>query len=428
MNLILLTKSDTFILGWITALFGYVMEFIYNISNTIFGIENVGLAIILFTLVVTLLMLPMTYNQQKSMKINQLIQPEIQAIQNKYRNKTDQKSQIRMQAETQAVYDKYGTSMTGGCLSSLITLPIMLGLYRVIMNMPAYINSFKVYFTNIASQIQLQEGFAGKLAELAAANNIKGDLAQTNYLVDLMYQFNGGEWAQLKEIFPALSEVITENSTKIMEIMSFGPINLMEAPGLKLSWAILIPILAGGFQWLSVQMMDMKKKDDNKKAAQDDPAASTMKTMNTVMPLMSVFFCFTFPCYIGIYWVANSAFRIVIQYFVNKKVEKTDVNDLIRQNVEKKNKKRAKKGLPPLSEKTVEKNIEELERKYGMAGGYSAADTPTARYAASTSRNMADAGKQVNNTEYYKNRAAKPGSMAAKANMVKDYNEKHAKK
>ena len=139
---------------------------------------------------------------------------------------------------------------------------------------------------------------------------------------------------------------------------------------------------------------------------------------------MSVFFCFTFPCYIGIYWVANSVFRVITQFFINKKVNNTDVNDLVRQNIEKKNKKRARKGLPPLSEKTVEKNIEELERKMGMSN---AAAAP-ARMASSPARNMADAGKQVNNTEYYNNRAAKPGSMAAKAQMVKEYNEKNTKK
>lgn len=150
---------------------------------------------------------------------------------------------------------------------------------------------------------------------------------------------------------------------------------------------------------------------------------SSMKMMNTIFPLMSVFFCFTFPAYIGIYWVANSAFRIPIQFFINKQVDKADTNEIIRQNIEKKNKKRAKKGLPPLSEKTVEKNIEDLERKYQMSG-MSGSQTSSRR---SSMRAKADAGKQVNNTEYYNSRAAKPGSMAAKANMVKEYNEKNKK-
>ena len=129
------------------------MEFIYDITNAIFGIENIGLSIIVFTVLVNVAMIPLLLKQQKSMKINNLIQPEIRAIQNKYKGKSDQRSQIRMQAETQAVYDKYGASMTGGCLTSLISLPIMLGIYRIVLNMPAYIGSFKVYFTNVTSQI-----------------------------------------------------------------------------------------------------------------------------------------------------------------------------------------------------------------------------------------------------------------------------------
>ena len=100
------------------------------------------------------------------------------------------------------------------------------------------------------------------------------------------------------------------------------------------------------------------------------------------------------------------------------------MDDIVRQNIEKKNKKRAKKGLPPLSEKTVEKNIEDLERKLQVQ---SSSSSTASRYATSSLRAKADAGKQVNNTEYYNSRAAKPGSMAAKANMVKEYNEKNKK-
>ncbi len=425
MNLILLTKSTTPIIGWIASLFGYVMEFIYNITNAVFGIENIGLAIIVFTILINVAMIPLLLKQQKSMKINNLIQPEIRAIQNKYKGKNDQRSQIRMQAETQAVYDKYGASMTGGCLTSLISLPIMLGIYRIVLNMPAYIGSFKVYFTNVTSMIQQQPDYVAKLADLASANAISGDLTQTNILVDLLFKFDGSEWGQLAEIFPSIAGVISENAQRISDVLMFGPINLMEAPGFRLSWALLIPILAGLTQWLSTKLMNTATRRKSASGKEEDPMAASMNTMNIMFPLMSVFFCFTFPCYIGIYWVANSASRIPIQLLVNKRVEKENVDDIIRQNIEKKNKKRAKKGLPPLSEKTVEKNIEDLERKLQVQG--SSSSSATSRYATSSLRAKADAGKQVNNTEYYNSRAARPGSMAAKANMVKDYNEKNKK-
>jgi YidC/Oxa1 family membrane protein insertase len=368
-------------------------------------------------------MIPSIVKQQKSTRINSLIQPEVQAIQKKYKGKDDRQSQMRMQAETQAVYDKYGASMTGGCLTSLVSLIIMLGLYRIILNMPAYIRTFQVYFSNIATQIQTQANYVELLADLASSNGIKGDLTQVNYLIDLMYKFDSSEWAALKELFPAISEVITTNANKIMEVTSFGPINLLESPGLRLSWALLIPLLAGGSQWLTTKLMTPKNANAN---MEENSMAASLSTMNTVMPLMTVVFCFTFPCYIGIYWVANSVSRLPIQFFVNKHVEKENVDDIIRKNIAKKNKKRAKKGLPPLSEQTVEKNIADLEKKYNV----SLKEEPaSSKYATSSQRvKTADAGKQVNNTEYYNSRAAKPGSLAAKAGMVRDYNEKNGTK
>ncbi len=420
MNLILLTKSTTPIIGWLASLFGYVMEFIYDLTYKLLGIENIGVAIIVFTLLMNLAMIPLLLSQQRSMRINNLIQPELVNIQNKYKNKTDQKSQIRMQAETQAVYDKYGASMTGGCLTSLITLPIMLGLYRIIMNMPAYIRSFKVYFTNIAVALQSQFNYEAILEDLASANSITGDLTETNILIDLMYKFDSSEWTELTELFPEISNIISENAEKITEILSFGPINLMESPGLRISWALLIPILAGLTQWISTRMMT-PKRDKSKK--NEDSMSSTMNIMNNLMPLMSVFFCFTFPCYIGIYWVANSGSRVPIQYVINRVVNSEDVNVIISKNIAKKNKKRARKGQPPLSEKTVDKNIEELEKRYQVQN--QAVEAREKQHAVSSgNRNVPDAGKQVNSTEYYNSRQAKPGSLSAKANMVKDYDDR----
>ena len=85
-------------------------------------------------------MLPLTIKQQKSSKLMAVMQPEIQAIQKKYKGKeNDQKAMMMMQTETKAVYEKYGTSMTGGCLPLLIQMPIIFALYRVIYNIPAYV-------------------------------------------------------------------------------------------------------------------------------------------------------------------------------------------------------------------------------------------------------------------------------------------------
>ena len=103
----LLTQSTTPIIGWIATLLGYVMEFIFYCLNFI-GIQNIGLCIIIFTIIVRLLMLPLTIKQQKFAKISQVMQPEINKIQRKYRNKTDQASMMKQNEEIQKVYEKYG--------------------------------------------------------------------------------------------------------------------------------------------------------------------------------------------------------------------------------------------------------------------------------------------------------------------------------
>ncbi|MBQ4308895.1 MAG: membrane protein insertase YidC, partial [Lachnospiraceae bacterium] len=126
-----LTQSTTPIIGWIAQLFGIIMNAIYNGLARI-GIENIGLCIIIFTVFVNIVLLPLTIKQQKTTKITSFIQPEIKKVQSKYKGKNDMESRQRMNDEVQAVYDKYGASMTSGCLPLIIQLPILYGLYAVI--------------------------------------------------------------------------------------------------------------------------------------------------------------------------------------------------------------------------------------------------------------------------------------------------------
>ena len=156
MEFLVLTKTSGF-LGPIAELLGLIMEGLFRFTST-FGVLNIGLCIILFTLVTKLLMFPLTIKQQKSSKLMSVMQPEIQAIQKKYKGKQDQESMMKMNVETKAVYEKYGTSMTGGCLPMLIQLPIMFALYRVMYNIPAYVTSVRHYFDLIIEK--LPSGFA----------------------------------------------------------------------------------------------------------------------------------------------------------------------------------------------------------------------------------------------------------------------------
>ena len=148
---------------------------------------------------------------------------------------------------------------------------------------------------------------------------------------------------------------------------------------------------------------------------EENPSAAMMKSMNIYMPLMSMFFCFSFPLGIGLYWVASSMLQVVQQIGVNAYLSKVDIDDLIAQNVEKANRKRIKKGLAPakvnLNAAQTLKNIQEAEKK------------EEAQRAAKIEKS-----KEImkESTAYY-NRDAKPGSLAAKANMVQKYNEKHNK-
>ena len=328
---IILTQSSTFLIGDIAKLLGIIMNWLFEFTSS-FGIENIGLSIILFTLVVKTIMFPMTIKQQKFSKISAVMNPEIRAIQEKYKGKSDQESMMRMQEETKAVYAKYGTSPTGGCLQLLIQLPILYALFRVINNIPAYVASVKAVFMNIVTPLMATGGFVEKITPFAEAHAMtKADFTQANYVIDLLYKFTDEEWMELIGKFPDLTAVITENMERINHMNNFLGINLAESPGFALTPALLIPILSGVTQWLSTKLMTANQPMMNS-GDEENTMASSMKMMNNLMPLMSAFFCITMPAGLGIYWVATSVFMIIQQLILNMYFNRMDIEELIMKN------------------------------------------------------------------------------------------------
>ena len=413
-----LTKAGS-ILGPIATVLGYVMDILFRFTSS-FGVFNVGLCIILFTIVMKTLMIPLTIKQQKTTKLMSVMNPEIQAIQKKYKGKSDQESMQRQNVEIQAVYEKYGTSMTGGCLPLLIQMPILLALYRVIYNIPAYVPSVRVYFDNVVTPLMGQADYAQKLQEITNIATACGgkldkfDFTNANRLVDMLYKFSTSQWGELQSLFPAISDVIGQNAAVVERMNTFLGLNMAEAPGWVPSFAWIIPVLAAVSQWFSTKLMSGNQPSTSSDA--ENPMAQSMKTMTTTMPLFSAFICITMPAGLGIYWIATSVVTIIQQLIVNAYMDKVNIDDMIAKNLEKVNKKRAKQGLPPAkvtqnataslkaikAEEEKEKVAEEVKKE--------------------------KIAKQIEESSKYYNTNAKPGSLASKAAMVQKYNEAHDKR
>ena len=416
---LLLTQTDTFIIGDIAKLLGYIMEWIFSFTK-LFGIQNFGFAIALFTIIVNLLMLPLTIKQQKFSRISAIMNPEIQAINKKYKDKKDNDSLMQMRAEMDDVYARYGVSQTGGCLQLLIQMPIFFALWRVISNIPAYVSSIKDAYYAIIDKIAVAyPNYVETLAEaeIRVLQTSTDATAQKNFVVDMLYQFTNDNWTKLTELFPDVKEAIVEASEALMDMNRFiGDIYWSDTPMEK--WktiAILIPLVSGLLQWLSFKLTE--QRNSNRQVNEENQMASSMKAMNTFMPFFSAFICLTMACGLGLYWIVSSLTRIAIQLAINFYYDRIDLQDLIAKNVEKNNKKRAKKGLPPKQVATAA-NINTRNISTAVP-----ADKEKQKQA---QEKKAEAIKKA--TDFYNQGEAKPGSLAAKAQMVQKYNEKNNKK
>ena len=421
-SMILATKSGTPIIGQIAVVMGWIMNAIYKVLEAV-GIQNLGLCIIIFSILIYLCMTPLQIKQQKFSKLSAIMQPEIQKIQKKYQGKKDQDSMMKMQEETQAVYQKYGVSATGSCVQLAIQMPILFALYQVIQNIPAYVGSVYNVFNGVCTKILAVDGFTDIINNFITDNKmtrVRQVTENADSIVDFLYALSPSQWKSLQEIsqFSGFSDQISKTASEIQKMQTFGVLNIADQP---LSYiktgsliliiaALAIPLLSWATQMLNLKLMPQAATQNGNN--DNNAMASSMKTMNTVMPLMSAFFCFTFPVGLGIYWIASSVVRSIQQLLINRHLNKMNINDLVNENMKKMEAKRAKEGLPPqkITNQAHQsaRNINKIEK--GMSG-----------------TDEANRAKKVE--EAYKNAShAKAGSITAKANLVRDYEERNKKK
>ncbi|MEY8392544.1 membrane protein insertase YidC [Lachnospiraceae bacterium] len=416
---IILTQYSGKIVGPIARLIGYIMNSLYIFLDNVFGIQNIALCIVLFTIIIYFLMTPLTYKQQKFSRLQQEMQPEINKIREKYKDKKDQASMQKMNEETQMVYEKYGVSTMGSCLQLLINFPIFIAMYQVVRNVPAYVSSVKAVYTPLVDKIINIDGFQKimetVLKESGTAGvklNLESAATTSNSIIDVLYALPSHGWDVLCDNFSGLTDIITSTEATVSHLNNLFGINIANSPVNLIStgWhekdfiliigAIMVPLISYLTQVLNIKLMS------NNSAAMDDNGAMAkqMKSMNTMMPLFSLVMVFSVPVGAGIYWISGSAIRSLQQLVLNRHFRNLDLEAIIEKNKEKAKKKKEKQGI-------YENQISNTAR----------INTKKTEYVSSKEKEE----KLQQAAEYAK--TARKGSLLEKANMVKEFNERNNK-
>lgn len=409
---------DLPIIKQVSWLLGQIMNGIYNVMSAV-GIENIGVSIIIFTVIVYMILMPLTIKQQKFSKMQAVMSPEIQKIQKKYANKKDQASMMKQQEEMNLVYDKYGVKMSSGCLPSLMQMVFLLGLYPVVQYVTEYVTKVRDVYTPVIQQIQATSGYE-KIMETVSKTVVPNigsfDLGTEKGLANVLYKFQNSTWDALVDRIPSIEGTVNETVRQISDMNYFLGIDIGSHPWellkdalaaasvLGVILAIIIPVLAGVTQFISVKLTQSGAAGAALQDT-DNPMANSMKTMTYTMPLISVFFGFSLPAGLGLYWVASAVVRSIQQVAVNRYLRNKSVEDIIEENRKKAQKKREKKGT---SAEEINRMATKSTRNVGTSKTNKQASDPAKEEKIRKAQEMA--------------RNAKPGSLTAKANLVSRYN------
>lgn len=305
---------------------GFLIRMIYEI------VQNYGLSIIFFTIIIKLILMPLTIHSQKAMRKQQKLQPYLMELQEKYANDKE-----RLQQATMKLYKDNNVSMTGGCLPMLIQFPILIGLYRVIQKPLTYLLNIDFsleenisHITDLVSRMVTEfPDVIGKLKDYTTDQLINMSQIQLSTWSQML---NGAQdkWAINFDFLGLDLSVVPYKGVEYLLAGMFTHVDRI--------LLILIPAIAILTTWLSMkQSQSMTKTPENA----DNPAAQMSKSMNLMMPIMTGFFAFTLPSGLGLYWIISNVMQIVQQAVLNNYFKQRE-DDFVVKTPEK-NRKNGKK-------------------------------------------------------------------------------------
>ncbi len=313
-------KDPGFIVGPISFVLGFVVNFMFNIIYGISPVNSLGITIILFTIFIRILMLPLVSKQMASMKKMQDLVPLQNEIKAKYSGagKTDQESKQKESLEIQELYRKNGVNPLGGCLPMFIQMPIFFALNEIIRNSYRYVDKIGDLYTEISMKLMELPNYIDTLAPIiqpSLQNKVTIDIATTEGLNKAINALSANDWYQI------LSNAPTELATSLYDLLvqkntidTFLGMNLSENPTL-FSISVIIPILSVITTFLT-SWLSMR---NNPQSSGNDQAAQTQKMMMYMMPVMMGFMSFSLSAGVGLYWITSSIFQVFQQLYMNRK-------------------------------------------------------------------------------------------------------------
>ncbi len=294
-------------------IFGYVLNFIYNF------VKNYGLAIIIFSILVKLLMIPISVKQQKTMKKSAKIQKKMKEIQFKYKNNPEQLNQATME-----LYKSENMSPFSGCFSAIVQIILLFAVFYLVRSPLTYMK-------------KIDDDIVNKYARIIRENDLSTNSAYPQIEIireiDNIKNLKDQDNSNSEEQNVDLSEIDDDELNSLYINMDFLGLNLAQVPTRSSDWkSYIIPVLYVIVSIISMKITNPTKKQekqDNPEENKDekaltkpeddfDPMAQMNKNMNMMFPIMYVAVALVAPLGLALYWLMNSLLMIIERLLLNK--------------------------------------------------------------------------------------------------------------